>query len=598
MAHNPEALLESARTSGALLPEALDRLEAWLTAPQYAADRALVEAISEIVDAGDFSALNDAFHTVVPFGTGGRRGPMGPGPNRINSRTIGESAQGLAAYLRARGAEAGAGVVIAHDTRHRSRQFAEETAAIIAGNGFAAHPFDGPRPTPMLSFAVRHLRAAAGIVISASHNPPSDNGFKVFGPDGAQPAPPDDTELVRAVEAASALSRLDLDDARARGLLRRVGPEVETAYLDEVAALALAPEARGLHVVYSPLHGTGTTNVLPVLERAGFRVTLVDDQAAPDGSFPNVPRHSPNPEEPAALEAGIALAREEDADLVLASDPDADRLGAAAAGPDGWRALTGNEIGALLCSFICEQLHSRGELPAEGFVVKTGVTTDLICAIARDYGLRCVGDLLVGFKWIAKEIARDPGAFIFGGEESHGFVRGAFVRDKDSAIAALHLAECAATLKARGRTLFDGLEALHGRYGVHSERLSSIAREGARGQAQIQRLMSSLRAEPPPAIGRHRIVEVIDRSDGTVRDPATGAIRRTLRGARGDMLVFLLSHDGKTRLTVRPSGTEPKVKVYAAAYNPPSAEPDRGSVGAKARRMVEDFHAFAESRMR
>jgi phosphoglucomutase/phosphomannomutase len=251
-----------------------------------------------------------------------------------------------------------------------------------------------------------------------------------------------------------------------------------------------------------------------------------------------------------------------------------------------------------LCSFICERLHSRGELPAEGFVVKTGVTTDLICAIARDYGLRCVGDLLVGFKWIAKEIARDPDAFIFGGEESHGFVRGAFVRDKDSAIAALHLAECAATLKARGRTLFDGLEALHGRYGVHSERLSSIAREGARGQAQIQRLMESLRAEPPPAIGRHRIVEMIDRSDGTVRDPATGAIRRTLRGARGDMLVFLLSHDGKTRLTVRPSGTEPKVKVYAAAYNPPSAEPDRGSVGAKARRMVEDFHAFAESRMR
>ena len=445
--------IDRAERAGKLGAAAATALRRWMGDEAFAAHRAEIGAL---IDREAFDELQDAFGAVIPFGTGGRRGAMGPGPNRINERTIAESAHGLANYVLRSGAKGAAGgparIVIAYDTRRNSRAFAETAASVVAGNGMEALLFEGPRSTPELSFAVRHLGAAAGIVISASHNPPEDNGFKAYWSDGGQVVAPHDAAIIEEVVKVTTTPRLPLEEAARRGLYREIGREVDGAYLDYVAGLTLG-SSRDVRIVFTPLHGTGTTSVAPALREAGFGdVHPLPLQWEADPDFSGVPGRSPNPENPAALDAAVKLAESIGADLVLGSDPDADRLGAVVRHGGAWEFLTGNQIGVLLFEHIARSLAASGTVPARAALLKTCVTSDLLDRIAAEHGIAVQGDYLVGFKYIAEAIGAmpDPSAFVFGIEESHGYLRGAGVRDKDAAQAAVLLAERAAELKAEG----------------------------------------------------------------------------------------------------------------------------------------------------
>lgn len=594
--------LERAFAAGKISPEAHKHLMRWTGGAAYADSHA---EIARLVAAGEWAELNDAFGEVLVFGTGGRRGPMGAGPNRINARTIGESAQGLATcLLETAGSGRKLSAVIAFDTRHGSDTFAMQVACILAGNGIRAHLFEGPRSTPELSFAVRHLKADAGVVISASHNPPSDNGFKAYWSDGGQVVAPNDADIIRHVVATEELRTIPEAEARAAGLLTTAGSEVDDAYTRYTAGLCLGSD-RDVTVVFTPLHGTGTTSVWPALEKAGFtRVHRVETQWAPDGSFPGVPDHSPNPENPSALDAGRVLAQEVGADLVIASDPDADRLGVVVMNGDGPTFLYGNQIGVLLLDHVIESLAARGGIPAGSIVYKTLVTTDLIDRICARHGVRVVGDLLVGFKYIAEAILGlpDPGVFLFGTEESHGYLRGPEVRDKDAAQAAVLLCERAAAAKTSGRTLVDDLEAIYRRYGYFREITRSMrfgsADGGGRGIETMRGLMESMRSEPPARLADESVLTVIDRSNGRVTDARSGRATGEIGGARGNVLVFTLSEDGSDRVTIRPSGTEPKVKVYIQVHAPneTALEEARRSCDARAEALASAIQTLARER--
>ncbi len=596
-----EALLpaiDAALRDGKLNAEAHRYLKKWATGAAYAGFHAEIARLSE---AGSWNELAESFGEVLPFGTGGRRGPMGVGPNRINTRTIGESAQGLATYLLKSLAETGGAaadkrpsVVIAFDTRNGSLEFARQVAGIFAGNGIAARLFDGPRSTPELSFAVRHLSADAGVVISASHNPPGDNGFKAYWSDGGQVVPPHDRRIIDEVVRVEAFHEKPAAAARAEGLLGDVGAAVDEAYASYTAGLAPGRE-RDLSIVFTPLHGTGTTSVWPSLLRAGFeKLRAVEEQWAPDGDFPGVPGRSPNPENPAALEAGTALARRHGADLVLASDPDADRLGVVVFHGGEPVFLNGNQIGILLLEHVVESLAARGGIPSGAVVYKTLVTTDLIDRICGRRNIALDGDLLVGFKYIAEKIRAlpDPDLFLFGTEESHGYLRGAAVRDKDAAQAAVILCDRAAAAKARGRTLVDDLDVIYRREGYYRELSKGMVfggpDGGGRGIETMRALMASLRKDPPRAIGSEAVVSVVDRENASIRDPRTGEQTGTVEGAQGNVLVFRLAST-PDRVTIRPSGTEPKVKIYVQVHAAPEGAP--GGMPLETARRVVDARA-------
>jgi len=567
--------VDAARQSGRLGRSAGENLLQWSRDEGYAAEW---EAMAALLTTGDLDEIEDAFAAVIPFGTGGRRGAMGPGPNRINERTIGESAQGLSRYVLAsrdearadRAAARIASIVIAYDTRHNSRRFAEHAASVVAGNGIKALLFDGPRSTPELSFAVRWYEASAGIVISASHNPPTDNGFKAYWTDGGQVVPPHDRAIIEEVTRVTEIARLDLEHAARRGLFAWIGTEVDKAYIDYCAGLLLETE-RAVRIVYSPLHGTGTTSVAPVLFSSGFQdVFNVDSQWSPDPEFSGVPGRSPNPENPPALDAAIRQAQAIGADLVLASDPDADRLGAAVLHRGEWVFLTGNRIGVLLFDHVARSLAATGRIPKGAVLLKTCVTSDLFDRIAESYGISVQGEFLVGFKYIAEAIQKmpDPSLFVFGTEESHGYLRGPAVRDKDAAQAAVLFAERAASLKSEGRTLLDALEEIWRRHGYHAEITRSIPLEGTGGGAVAKAMMDRLRAAPPAEIEGERVVEIADRRSGRITEPGTGREIGRTRGIAGDLLVFHLRSGGTERISIRPSGTEPKVKVYVQIVGP------------------------------
>ena len=561
--------LQQAKSGAKLSSAAYDNVKKWLTNDEYLDYRTDIE---QLIRAERFVELEDCFYSMIPFGTGGRRGTCGIGPNRINTRTIGESAQGLAAYITGFGEEARKrGVVIAYDTRLTSKEFADFTAKVLTGNRIKTYLFEDFRSTPELSFAVRTLGTMAGVVISASHNPPSDNGFKVYWEDGGQIVAPHDSAIIERVNQVTTLSLMELDDAREQGLLHFVGEEIDRQYIQAVSKLSLSPN-RDIKIVYSPLHGTGQTSVLPILRQAGFeQLHLVEEEMIPDGNFPHVPDNFPNPELPAASEAAMDLARELDADIGMTSDPDADRLGVFCKHTDEndmseWILLNGNQVGALLTDFILTKLREKGQLPEQGVVVKTLVTTDLASAIAKHFGMLTVDDLLVGFKYIAEVIRKLPEdqQFLFGTEESLGYLRGTFVRDKDAATAAITLSEMAAELKAQGRSLYDRLNVLYGKYGFFGELLRSVYVTGAEGTARVARMMEGLRSQPPISLAGKRVIEVIDRQSGKAIAPETGKTLRKIEGTKGNVLVFVLSEDGHTRVTIRPSGTEPKIKYYGA----------------------------------
>lgn len=557
---------------GKLSEEAGRNLTKWLTDSAYEAFKDDIEAC---IKRNDTDELEDAFRTQIEFGTGGIRGKMGAGPNRINIRTIGEAAQGLAQYVLKSGIENAQkrGIVIACDTRNNSDVFSRETASIFAGNGIAARIFDTHRATPELSFALRQTGAITGVVISASHNPPSDNGFKAYWEDGGQVVPPHDKNIITEVKGVTKITRIDFEEGIQQGLISKLGEEIDTPYIENLTQLSL-DDSRNIKIVYTPLHGVGATSIVPALEKLGYQdLHVVPEQNVPDGNFPTVANGVANPEDPNALSLAITQAKATHADIVLASDPDADRLGCALPHPDkGWNAdptelaINGNQIGAILAYYILSALKNKGKLPPKGVVCKTIVTTDLISIIANHFGAKPVDNLLVGFKYIADVINNlsPDETFLYGTEESHGYLAGDFVRDKDAAAAAVLLAECAAKLKTEGKTIRDYLDTIYTQFGYFHESQKSTYREGAQGNKEIAQIMAGLRANPPKEIGGHKVVEVIDYQTSQAQNIQTGTTRN-LNSGKGNVLAFTFTDQGHTRVTARPSGTEPKIKYYISA---------------------------------
>lgn len=593
---------------GRLSSSAVGAIEHWMSASGF---EEFGDPIVDLIEARDTEELEDAFRTHITFGTGGIRGKMGPGPNRINTRTIGEAAQGLAQYILNESGQNGAnrGVAIANDTRNNSNRFAREAASIIAATGITAHLFESPRSTPELSFAVRKLGAVAGIVISASHNPPQDNGFKAYWNDGGQVVPPHDTAIIEQADGVTEILRTDFEKALDKGLIRWIGEEIDTAYVEETRLVVTA--ARGGRIVFTPLHGVGATSIVPALTSLGFDdIHVVEGQNDGDGNFPTLPGGVANPESPDAMTQAIRSAADIGADLVMASDPDADRLGCALPLPNrGWNAdpaelaLNGNQIGALLCHYLLSALKRRGALPARPVVCETIVTTDLTGIIARAHGARVVDNLLVGFKYIASVIADlAPGeTFLFGTEESHGYLATDIVRDKDAASAAMLLAQCSADAVAEGRTVRDVLDEVYVEHGYFCELQKSVTRTGASGNQDIQTIMHTLRQDPPDDIGGYPVVRVVDRQDGSCRHLPTGRTE-AIKGDKGNVLAFTLSDAGHTRVTARPSGTEPKIKYYVSASSRDiegathdNLEETKEAVDAAAHRILNAMAQLAES---
>ena len=575
-----------------LSSRASEALVRWLTHADFAAFR---DEIQRLVDSGDTDELEDAFGSALSFGTGGIRGRMGAGPNRFNTHTVTVAAQGLARYVSvtddmraggawadvelADGAQAGGartggarGVVVAWDTRHDSDLFAKETARVLAANGIPVLIFAGYRSTPALSYAVRELNAAAGVMISASHNPPCDNGFKVYGPGGGQVVTPMDADITAEMRRVTGVRRMDYEDGVRRGLIQIIGTDLDERYTDILSEMTLS-DARDIRIVYTPLHGVGMTSVAAAMEKLGYEdVHYVDAQVVPDGAFSTLEGGIANPEKPSAFRLGIQKAAETGADLILASDPDADRVGCALPLPDrGWEApleeltLNGHQIGALLCQYILSRKRAAGTLPPRGLFCKTVVTSDLAALIARSFGLEVTDDLPVGFKHVGAAIEKMPPdmTFVFGTEESHGYLADARIRDKEAATGIL-LAEYAAEAKKGNRTLRDELDDIYRKYGYFKEVQRSIALPGAGGTRKIASIMAALRASPPGEIGGLAVCCMIDRLSGKTLEPSTGTID-SIDGDRVNILVFTFSEAGHTRVIVRPSGTEPTIKHYVSA---------------------------------
>ena len=591
------ARLDLAVSAKQLTAPAASNVRIWLSEPRYAQ---YAPAVAEHIEQGKWQALDDAFWTVIPFGTGGRRGRMYPiGCNAINDRTIGESAQGLADYVR-KHAPAGASLscAIGYDTRHRSREFAELCAEVMVAAGLKVYFLDGFRSTPEVSFAVRQKGCACGIMVTASHNPPSDNAVKAYWQGGVQVLPPHDKGVIDEVMNVSTIGRRSFADAVAEGHVVMCQAEIDAAYLQAVLRQSFAGP-RNLKVLYSPLHGVGAVTILPILDQAGFReVELFGPHAEPNGDFPNVPGHVSNPENPAVFDAPVERAKQSGAELILATDPDTDRVGCAAqvraGGP--WRTLTGNQIGALLADYVLERRKAAGSLSAAHYVVKTLVTTELVRRIAESYGVRTIGDLHVGFKWIGRTIdAEGPDGFVIGCEESHGYLVGTHARDKDANVAAMLLAELAAREKAAGRTLHEKLDALFWQHGCHVERLLNQSLPGSEGMSTMRKLMDKFRSAPPATLGGLKIRQVRDYSNLTIRrsDGSSGP----LAGAeRGDMVVLDFEAEGNF-VAARPSGTEPKVKYYMFAFEPAeqlaNLDDAKHDLNERLLRIEQDFQAMA-----
>ena len=571
--NTPEALilLGQAVAAQQISADAAANIRQWLTSSAF---NAYQPALLAAIAAAEWKSLDDAFYKVLEFGTGGRRGLMAPlGTNVLNDRTMAESARGLVDFLlkKHEGEPRRLSVVVAHDTRHNSPEFAQVCARAIAAAGLDVYLFNSFRSTPLLSFAVRHLKCDAGIMITASHNPPSDNGFKCYNGHGAQVVPPDDSAIIQAVVASASrpIPLADYAAAVAAGQVKMAPPSVDEAYFQAVLGESVGAD-RNLSIVYTPMHGVGGGSVGEVLKRAGFaKVNILASQSVPDGNFPTIPGHVANPEIPKTLEAAIAEAKATGADLVLASDPDADRIGAAVpvtGDPAGeWTTIDGNSIGVLLAAYVLDQAKAAGTASPERYLVSTLVSTPMAPALYRKSGLRVVNNLLVGFKWIAQAIDETgPDEFLFGFEESHGYLKGTYARDKDATVAAMLFAEMAATLKARGQTVLEYLDSLYLEVGHYGQAAFNLTLTGRDGAALIQKIMTSFRTTPPAQVAGLNLVQVDDysRHVTTVLQPA--ARQQPLPEPSGDLLMFQLDAPD-VKFAVRPSGTEPKIKFYLFA---------------------------------
>lgn len=558
--------LKAAAAAGKLSQNSPANVENWLSRDcmsQYH------DRIRELIQSESWEALDSMFWTAIPFGTGGRRGPMGElGPATINDRTIAESAHGLAAYLRKSGVTEGGAAVVTSDTRNKSPHFARLTATTLAAHGLTVHLFAEHRATPQLSYAVRQLNCDVGVMVSASHNPPADNGFKAYWSNGAQVVAPHDKGIIAEVDHAEVIPSVDYDEAVAAGQIKIIGPEADDSYLSEVVALSETAN-RNVSAVFTPLHGVGETSIYRILQKAGFdQVHILEEQREPNGDFPNVPKHLPNPELVEVFDPALNWIKQNnhDADLVLASDPDADRLGVMVRSSTGdFVAISGNQTGALITDYLLSKFKAAGKLTSDHFVVETLVTTPLVKSIAESYSAKAYHELLVGFKWIAQTLeANGPEKFVFGCEESIGFLAGNYCRDKDGAVGALFILELAAELKAEGKTLLDHLDSLYTKHGYHKEDQTSIYCTGPSGKAKIDGLMQTLRENPPAGFGDVKFESVTDYSTGTRKSIPAGELLAEGIKPTGDLLIYRSDESQPIRIQIagRPSGTEPKIKFY------------------------------------
>ena len=540
--------------------------EEWLSNPYF--DEETKEELRAIAD--NENEIKERFYMDLEFGTAGLRGVIGAGINRMNIYVVRRATQGMANYIIKHGG-ASKGVAIAYDSRHMSPEFADEAARTLAANGIVAYKFESLRPTPELSFAVRELGCIAGINVTASHNPPEYNGYKVYWEDGAQFTPPHDkgvTEEVLAIEDLSTVKTMSASDAKAAGLYKVIGAEIDDKYIAHVKAQVVNQDAidkmqDDIKIVYTPLHGTGNIPVRRVLKEIGFtHVYVVPEQELPDGDFPTV--SYPNPEAAEAFALGLGMAKKLNADLVLATDPDADRLGVYVKDSKSgeYIPLTGNMSGSLLCEYVLSQKAAKNAIPEDGEVVKSIVTTNLVDAVADYYHCKLV-ECLTGFKWIGKQILKEEqtgkGHYMFGLEESYGCLIGTYARDKDAVSASVALCEAAAYYKTKNMTLWDAMVAMYEKYGYYKDAVKAIGLKGIEGLAKIQNIMETLRNEAPAKVGEYDVVSARDYKLDTIKDMKTGAVTET--GLPASNVLYYDLNDGAW-VCVRPSGTEPKIKFY------------------------------------
>jgi phosphoglucomutase/phosphomannomutase len=588
--------VELAKSQGQITESAAKNIADWLSQPRYSEYRP--ELLAHIQRA-DWKKLDDAFWTIIPFGTGGRRGRMYPvGSNAINDRTIGESAQGLADYILGQANSGNLSCAIAYDTRHRSRHFAELCASIMVANGFHVIFLDGYRATPQLSYAVRLFGCSCGIMVTASHNPPSDNAVKVYWSTGGQVLPPHDEEIIEGVMHCEQIRRVDFQQAVAQGNVKFVTQEVDEKF--QQAALKFAWNgSRDAKIVYSPLHGVGGFVVPSLLRAAGFANVLeYGPHSTPDGDFPNVPGHVSNPENPAVFDAIVEYAKSIGADIALATDPDCDRMGCSCPltlDPDSsWATINGNQLGVLLTDYVISKRKAMGDLPKDAYVIKTLVTTEMTRRVAESYGVRCEGNIHVGFKWIAGLIDNcGPEGFVFGTEESHGYLIGTYARDKDGAVACLLMAQLAADLKAAGKTLHQRLDELMIQHGVYIEDLINVQMEGSQGMADMKNLMAKLRSSPPESIAGLKVLAVRDYAS-LVRKTSQG-VSEAMQAPKSNMLILELGDSegspSGNAIALRPSGTEPKIKFYLFGHELLKTASTEALTQAK-KKVTERLHAI------
>ncbi|NDK56283.1 phospho-sugar mutase [Pontibacter fetidus] len=567
-------------------PTIQQKINAWLNG-NY--DQATKTEINGLLERNEHEALADAFYRDLEFGTGGLRGIMGAGSNRMNRYTLGMATQGLCNYLKQNFPGERIKVAIAHDSRNNSPEFARIAADIFSANDIEVYLFQALRPTPQLSFAIRHLGCQSGVVVTASHNPKEYNGYKVYWNDGAQVTAPHDKNIIAEVNKITSIDEVKFESKSNN--IHLLGEEMDEAYITKVLGLSISQDAikrqHDLKIVYTPLHGTGITLVPKVLQRFGFsNVTIVDEQSEPNGNFPTVVY--PNPEEKEAMTLALNKAREIDADLVMATDPDSDRVGIAVRNLKGeFMLLNGNQTGALLINYLLQAWQKAGKLTGKEFIVKTIVTTDLIKEIAESYGVKHY-ETLTGFKYIAEKIRELEGreTYIGGGEESYGYMIGDFVRDKDGISACALIAEMAAVAKDNGQSLFEMMVEMYTKYNFYKEDLVTFTKKGQRGAEEIQQMMADMRANAPQTIAGSKVVEISDYKLSTCKNLVTGE-ESTLDLESSNVLQYL-TEDG-SKISARPSGTEPKIKFYISVNEPLASAADFDATEQKLNNKIDQI---------
>lgn len=573
-----------------LEPTVRQNIEKWLNGNYDAATK---NEIKKLISDSNVEELTNAFYKDLEFGTGGLRGIMGVGTNKMNKYTIAAATQGLSNYLKKSFPGESLKVAIAYDSRNNSDIFAQITADTFSANGIKVYLFEALRPTPELSFTIRHFGCHSGVVLTASHNPKEYNGYKAYWNDGAQMVAPHDTNVILEVQSIASVDEIKLEGNPS--LIQKIGKEVDEEYISKTASLSVAKEAikrqKDLKIVYTPIHGSGVTVVPDMLKRFGFEnVHVLEAQSKPDGNFPTVVY--PNPEEKEALSLAMQKAKELDADLVLATDPDADRVGIAIKNSEGqFQLLNGNQTGSLLIFYLLSSWKEAGKIKGNEYVVKTIVTTDLIAHLAKDFGVKNY-DTLTGFKFIAEVIRNLEGkeVFIGGGEESYGYLVGDFVRDKDAVNACAFIAEMVAWAKDKGSSLYETMVDMYVKYGFYKETLISITKKGKTGAEEIKLMMKNMRENPPKTVAGSEILTISDYENQVQIDLKTGA-KTKLPYPKSDVLQFITA-DG-TKVSARPSGTEPKIKFYFSVNEKLASKNDFKAVDAaldqKIKQVIKDL---------